>query len=158
MSRTKHELKELDPKNCDEFDVFVKSHKRKRGLGDYPHEDTKDVCEKVIERVEELKIQLQNVDPVIKARRLKLSVVLDEIAGKHHMGYERGYGPGYKGKTMVHHFSTSYNVEGNVNNSELQKQLHSANQKIEELQKRAEEAEREKEQEREERDRQMQDF
>ncbi|ONK68729.1 uncharacterized protein A4U43_C05F15290 [Asparagus officinalis] len=92
--------KELDPENCDEFNVFVKSHKRKRGLGDYPHEDTKDVCEKVIERVEELKIQLQNVDPATKAHRLKLSAVLDEVAGKHHGGYERGYGAGYKGRTM----------------------------------------------------------
>ncbi|ONK75546.1 uncharacterized protein A4U43_C03F18030 [Asparagus officinalis] len=153
------ETKELDPENCDEFDLFVKSHKRKRGLGDYPHEDTKDVCEKVIERVEELKIQLQNADPATKAHRLKLSAILDEVAGKHHGGYERGYGAGYKGRTIAHHFSASYNIEGNVNNnSELQEQLHSANQKIEELQKRADEAEREKEREREERDRQMQDF
>ncbi|ONK80396.1 uncharacterized protein A4U43_C01F17200 [Asparagus officinalis] len=151
--------KELDPENYDEFDVFVKSHKRKRGLEDYPHEDTKDVCEKVIERAEELKIQLQNADPATKAHRLKLLGFLDEVARKNHKGYERGYGAGYKGRTMVHHFSTSYKIEGNVNNnSELQEQLHSANQKIEELQKRAKEAKREKEREREERDRQMQDF
>ncbi|ONK61523.1 uncharacterized protein A4U43_C08F30840 [Asparagus officinalis] len=113
---------------------------------------------RLFERVEELKIQLQNADPATKARRLKLSAILDEVAGKHHGGYERGYCAGYRGRTMVHHFSTSYNIEGNVNNSECQEQLHSGNQKIKELQKRAEEAEREKEREREERNCQMKDF
>ncbi|ONK76402.1 uncharacterized protein A4U43_C03F27300 [Asparagus officinalis] len=172
MARTKHKLKELDPENYDEFDIFIKCHKKKMGLGDYPHEKTQDVCEKVIKRIEEVRVQLQDVDPVTKAQRLKLSTVLDEVAGKHHGGYERGYGIGYEGRTTSHQFSTSYNVESSINNSQLQEELDVANQKIQELyaankkiqelhedmQKRAEEAEREKAQEKEERDYQMQEM
>ncbi|ONK66985.1 uncharacterized protein A4U43_C06F14270 [Asparagus officinalis] len=129
------------------------------------------VQEKVIKRIEELRVQLQDVDPVTKAHQLKLSTVLDEVAGKHHGGYERGYGIGYKGRTTSQ-FSTSYNVESSINNSQLQKELDVANQKIqelyaankkiqelhEEIQKKVKEEEREKAQEKEERDYQMQEI
>ncbi|ONK72297.1 uncharacterized protein A4U43_C04F17870 [Asparagus officinalis] len=172
MARTKRKLKELDPKNYDEFDIFIKCHKKKMGLGDYPHNKTQDVCEKVIKRIEELRVQLQDVDPLTKAHQLKLSTIIDEVAEKHHEGYERGYGIGYKGRTMIHPFSTSYNVESSINNSQLKEELDVANQKIqelyaankkiqelhEEIQKRAEEAEREKAREKEERDYQIQEM
>ncbi|ONK75607.1 uncharacterized protein A4U43_C03F18670 [Asparagus officinalis] len=118
---------ELDPENYDEFDIFIKCHKKKMGLGDYPHKKTQDVC--VIKRIEELRVQLQDVDLLKKAHQLKLSTVLDEVAGKHHGGYERGYGIGYKGRTMIYQFSASYNVESSINNSQLQEELDVANQK-----------------------------
>ncbi|ONK76371.1 uncharacterized protein A4U43_C03F26990 [Asparagus officinalis] len=172
MARTKRKLKELDPENFDEFDIFIMSNKKKMGLGDYPHNETQDVCEKVIKRIEELRVQLHDADPLTKAHQLKLSIVLDEVAGKHHGGYERGHGTGYKGRIMIHQFSTSYNNESSINNSQLQEELdvdnkkiqelYAANKKIqelhEEIQKRAEEAEREKAWEKEERGYQSQEM
>ncbi|ONK60856.1 uncharacterized protein A4U43_C08F23430, partial [Asparagus officinalis] len=52
---------------------------------------TKQRWEKVIKRIEELRVQLQDADPLTKVHQLKLSTVLDEVAGKIHGGYERGY-------------------------------------------------------------------
>ncbi|ONK68284.1 uncharacterized protein A4U43_C05F9650 [Asparagus officinalis] len=81
----------------------------------------------VIKRIEELRVELQDADPLTKDHQLTLSSVLDEVAGKRHGGYERGYGTGYKGRTMIHQFSTSYNIESSINNSQLQEELDVAN-------------------------------